>query len=229
LLITPAVAWLAVQPTAASLWTTIALLVIATVLWLAEQYAVKKGAVRAPGPSILVRGFIASGTLMCLAAVVVACLLLAAFGSLRMAGTGMSPTLEPGERLLYHKRVDWDLVTPGAVIVYKNASESAWGQPGWIMISRIIAGPGDKISLHNEQYVVNGDVRALVGETGQYEMALDIPASPQSLTVPENCYFMVQDSPLGGLDSRVLSWARAENIVASRLWYLGRRIGKQVE
>ena len=129
LCIVPAVAWVAFQPTAVSLWTTIAVLVIATVCWLAEQIAIKKAALRAPSPSILDRGFISSSCVMWLAVILAIGLLVTAFGTLRMAGSGMMPTLANSERLIYHKRIDWQSVKPGAIIVYENSHDSAWSQP----------------------------------------------------------------------------------------------------
>jgi signal peptidase I len=223
LCIAPVVAWVAFRPTAASLWTTIAVLVVATVLWLAEQAAIKRSAIRTPTPSILDRGFVVSACMMWLAVSVAAFLLMTAFGQLRMGGSGMTPTLENGERLMYHKHIDWESVKPGAIIVYKNAEDSAWGQSGWIVISRILAAPGDDISIQNGQYVVNGAAGPPVADTGRYDVVLDVPSSPESLTVPNDCYFIVQDSPTGGFDSRVLSWVRADDIVGSRLWYFSRR------
>jgi hypothetical protein len=116
------------------------------------------------------------------------------------------------------------------MLVYKNADDSAWGQPGWLVISRILAGPGDDISTHNGKYVVNGNAGPLVADAGRYDVVLDIPSSPESLRIPDDCYFIVQDAPTGGFDSRVLSWVRADNIIGSRLWYLSRRgICKPVE
>ena len=219
----PAVAWLALQPTAASLWTTIAAVAISSALWAAEQIRVKKAVVHSPSPSILDRAFMAAAGAMWLAVALAFVLLITSFGSLRMAGSGMQPTLEPAELLVYHKQVDWRAVKPGAIIVYKNPDDSGWGQPGWLIISRILAGPGDKISIRNGKYLVNGAAGPPVAETGNYHPVLEIPHSPESRTIPDDCYFMVQESPRGGLDSRVLSWARADKIVGSRLWYLSRR------
>lgn len=228
--IVPAAAGVVFQPSAASLWATTAVLVIATVLWFTEQLAIKKTTLRAPRPSILASGFFASSCVMWSAAILAAGLLLTAFGSLSMAGSGMTPTLEKAERLIYHKYVDWQAVKPGAIIVYKNANDSAWGQPGWIVISRILAGPGDEIAIRNGMYVVDGVAGPPVADTGQYDAVLDVPFFPKSLTVPDDCYFIVQDSPSGGFDSRVLSWVRADAVVGSRLWYFSSRgICKPVE
>lgn len=230
LCIVPAIAWVAFRPSAASLWTTVAVLVVATAMWLAEQIVIKKAAIRTPKPSILDRGFIAATSTMWLAVVLATGLLLTAFGSLRMAGSGMSPTFENAERLIYHKYVNWQSVQPGSIIVYKNADDSAWGQPGWLVVSRILAGPGDHISIQNGEYVVNEHAGPPVADTGEHDVVLEIPPSPESLTVPEDCYFIVQDSPASGFDSRVMSWVRADNIVGSHLWYFSSRgICKPVE
>ncbi len=161
--------------------------------------------------------------MMLLAAILALGLIVTSFGFLQMAGSGMTPTIEEGERLIYHKRVDWQSVEPGAIVVYKNADDSAWGRPGQLIVSRILAGPGDKISIRNTTYVVNGASGPPVADTSEYDVVLDIPSSPDSLTIPDGCYFIVQDSPHGGFDSRVLSWARADNIVGSRLWYFSSR------
>jgi signal peptidase I len=140
------------------------------------------------------------------------------------------PTLEDAERLIYHRFVDRQSVKPGAIIVYKNADDSAWGEPGWIAISRILAGPGDNIAIQNGNFVVNGIVGLPVANTGKYDVVLDIPSAPESLTVPDGCYFIVQDSPTRGFDSRVLAWVREDNIIGSRLWFFSRPgLGKPIE
>jgi signal peptidase I len=216
--ILPALAWIAFRPSAVSLWTTIAVLAIATSLWAAELISIKKAALHAPSPSILDRQFVALTCTMWFAAILAASLFFSAFGSLRMGGSGMRPTLEKAERLIYHKHVDWQSVIPGAIVVYKNADDSAWGRSGWLVVSRILAGPGDNISIQNENYIVNGAAGPPVADTGDYGVVLDIPLSLKSLTIPNDCYFIVQDSPSGGFDSRVLSWVRADKIVGSRLW-----------
>jgi hypothetical protein len=103
------------------------------------------------------------------------------------------------------------------------ADECGWpAPPDYKVISRILAGPGDELSIDNGRYVVNGNAGPLVGDTGDFEPVMEVPVAPLKLTVPEDCYFMVQESP-AGLDSRVLSWARKERIVATSLWHLDRR------
>jgi len=106
------------------------------------------------------------------------------FGSVQMAGDGMSPTLEKGERLLYSKRVDPYRLRPGTVIAYHLSGESAWGQPGWLTISRILAMPGDRLAIRAETYVVNGKVGPTVAGTQPYAPVVRVPLEPDALTVP---------------------------------------------
>ena len=219
----PALAWLAFRPTAASMWTTVTVLAIAAILWIAEQIAVKRSALRPPAPRMLVGRFAASSCVMWFAMILAGSLLVTSFGSLRVAASGMSPTLKKGERLVYHKHVDRGRVTPGAIIVYRNAGESAWGRPGWLVITRILAGPGDKLSIKDANYLVNGNTGPQVAATGRHDVVINVPYSPETLMVPQECFFIVQDSPTRGFDGRVLSWVRANSIVGSRLWYVSSR------
>ncbi len=230
LLAVPVAVWVASRPSGASLWTFLIVLVIAIALWLVEQMIITKLVPRPPRPAMLASGFTASTCVVWIAYAVTIGLIVTAFGSLRMGGVGMSPTLVNGERLIYHKHLDGSRVKPGAIVVYKNGSDSAWGRPGFILVSRILAGPGNKISIQDGRYVVNGVKGPMVADTGRYDPVLDIPLSPNRLEIPEGCYFIVQDSAGGGFDSRVLSWARTESIVGSQLWYLsGRGLFKPVE
>jgi signal peptidase I len=139
----------------------------------------------------------------------------------------MSPTLRIGERLVYDKRVDWDRVKPGSIILYKNADDSAWGKPGVLVTARVLAGPGDRLSIENDNYLVNGNRGPKIVDARGHVTVMDVPSSPKATTVPEDCYYIVQDS---GYDSRVLSWVRKNRIVGSRLWYLsGRGIFRIIE
>lgn len=226
----PVIVWLTFEPNGLSLAVTLAVMVVATGLWFVEQIAVTRMTLNPPSPQVLVRRFVPASCIMVLAMILTLGFLVTGFGSLGMGGSGMMPTLKRGERLLYHKHIDWQRVKPGAIIVYKNADDSAWGQPGWFVISRILAGPGDRLSIKDGNYLVNGNRGPKVADTGKFDIAIEIPAEPETLRVPDNSYFIVQDSPGGGFDSRVLSWVRTESILGSRLWYLsGRGVFKPVE
>jgi hypothetical protein len=92
-----AAAWAVLQPSSGALLGVLVALLVATAFWLAEQLTVPWVTPRAPGPALLVNRFSIAGSLQCLAAGIILILILCNFRSLRMAGTGMSPTLEKGE------------------------------------------------------------------------------------------------------------------------------------
>ena len=220
--ILPAAAWLSFQPSAASTWTTVAIVAISIFLGLAEQFVIKKSKIQTP--KIMVqRGFIAATCTFLLAAITALVLLFMSFGSLRIAGSGMAPTLVESERIVYYKKVDLNRVQKGSVIVFKISDDSGWKHPNATVVSRVLAVPGDSISIQDNQYLVNGVPSGPVAVTGKYSVALDVPQVPESLSVPLNCYFVVQESPTRGLDSRVLSWVREDKIVGVQIWYLASR------
>jgi signal peptidase I len=213
-------AWAALNPSAGSLWTFVVLFLLAISLSVVEQIAVGRMAASAPGPRFLVDGFPFAVSGIGLAAAIVLIVILSSFGSLRLAGTGMTPTFEKGELFLYHKRSLDDRLVRGRVIVYKSSEHSAWGQAGMLVTARILAVPGDRLSIQVEQYLLNGEPGPAVGPTGQFAPVIAVPRTPETIQVPENCYFMIQDSPAGGFDSRVLSWAQRKDIVSTNLYYL---------
>jgi signal peptidase I len=227
----PLIFWFCFQPNMLAVWIGLAALLAGIILFIAEQFVVHLAVLRQPNPVFFVRGIVVFSMIGWLGALASVVFLLASFGSVRLAGTGMSPTIEKGELLVYHKILDWDRVRPGAIILYRNAEDSAWGEPNWQMTGRILAGPGDKLSIANGHYLVNGKLGPKVAITGGYEPAIRVPLAPMTLTVPETCYFIVQDLPSGGgYDSQILSWARKDSILAARFWYVsGRGFFKPVE
>jgi signal peptidase I len=223
-------AWLIIEPSALALWATLALLGLASALSILEQFAVKKLSPRAPKPRFLAGGFLVASAVGWFAAGLVLILLFTRVGTLQLAGSGTSPTLEKGERVLYEKFVRGECLRHGAIIVYRVSERSAWGKPGWLVISRILAVPGDQLSIRSGQYLVNGESGPAVAGTGRYTPVIQIPFAPETLTLSGNRFFVVQESPTGGFDSRVLSWVEAAEIVSTRLFYLsGRGVLKPVE
>jgi signal peptidase I len=214
-----AMTWLIFEPGAVQLWVMLAVLAVAIVLWLAEQSVVKRIDRTTPITRLLVDGFVIAATAGWIGAMVVLILTFSRYRSLKMAGNGMSPTLEKGERLIYAKRSDPSLLQRGTVIVYRVSSRSAWGPPGSLVISRILARPGDQLSVRGTKYLVNGDEGPFVAGTGEFKPVVEVPAAPKGLTIPAGFYFVVQESPTGGYDSRVLSLVETSDIVSTRLWH----------
>jgi signal peptidase I len=224
------VAWAAIHPSASAVWTIIVLLLLATAFWIAEQMTVRRITSYAAGPWSLVVGYPFAVLVMPLAVGIVLVVIVTSFRALQIEGGGMSPTLEKEELFLYHKHALDEHLLRGKVIVYKLSDQSGWGQPRTLVVSRILAVPGDQLSFQNGRYLLNGELGPEVGATGRYAPVIPVPRTPEIIQVPENCYFIVQDSPKRGLDSRVLSWAQRKNIVSTRLYYLrGHNILRPVE
>ena len=98
------------------------------------------------------------------------------------------------------------------------------------MIGRVLAIPGDAIAIRGTRYQVNGKETVEVSPIGSHRVVLDIPESPARTTVPSDCFFIVQVQPSKALDSRTLSWAKRQDIVATNLWLLSRRaLGQALE
>ena len=209
--------WLSLAPGLVSLLATATSLTVAILLWIVELLSIRFRRVSSGGRHILVSSWMPTVIVYVaiLSAVVFTC---RSFGHLVMVGSGMSPTLSKGEHLGYYKRLDKQALVAGNPVVYKNSADSQWGEPGWIMTGRILAVPGDSIAIEDGRYLVNGQTKAAVAPTGDHRLAIPVAGVPQSTTVPAGCYFIVQDDPANSLDSQVLSWAREDDMLSTKLW-----------
>jgi signal peptidase I len=196
----------------------------ATIISIAELYAAKKGELTSGERPFLARFYVPAVALQVTFAIAVIALFVSSFGALIMAGNGMSPTLDNGERLIYHKRVNLDALGHGEVMAYKLSANSRLKTQGFtVVVGRILAVPGDELAIQGQRYLVNGQVQSIIASLGKYMPVIDVPNAPRHIIVPPDCYFMVQDHSKGSLDSRVLSWALAKNIVGAKLWLLSSR------
>lgn len=214
----PAAAWLTFQPEAIPAWTFLGIIFLAVGLGVAEQFVVGRAASGPQGPAFLVAGFVVTAVGVWVAMLGVVVLLLTGFGSLQMAGSGMSPTLQKGERLVYARRAPTEQLGRGSLVLFRLSEKSAWGQPGWLTVGRILAVPGDRLAIRDQSYLVNGAPGPEIGATRPYDPVLVVPEEPESITVPPECYFIVQDDPRNSYDSRVLSWMEGKRIASDRLF-----------
>lgn len=222
--------WLSFQPEAPAAATLLGTSLAALGLWVVEQVAVRKARLHPSSPTLLTSGYVGSTIAASLLAVLAIAALVTGFSVLRVGGSGMEPTLAKGTRLLYFKRLERDRLQPGALIVYRNGEDSAWGPPGFLMVGRILAGPGDELSIRDGMYLVNGKESQPISFLGDAQPVLIVPSAPGSITVPGDSHFIVQDAIEGSYDSRVLSWVKTSRIVGARQWHLsGPRAFRPVE
>jgi signal peptidase I len=213
------------------IWSVIASLVIYLCFHLAEQMACRSIAIYPGGDRRFLSKFLVP---LCVAGyvglmgVLVICFL--NIGSMRIGGQGMMPTLLSGDLLLYRSHVFREDLRPGHLVFFRTSPGSAWGNGGDLVVARILAIPGDQLSVQGGHYLVNGKRTVPASPLGKLPHSLEIPQAAEALTVPPGCYFIVQDDPQNSLDSRVLSWAKETNLVATRAIILtGHAFGKEVE
>jgi signal peptidase I len=213
------------------LWSLLASFVIYLCYYVAEQTMCRSIAVNPGGDKKLLSKFfvpICAAGYAGLIGLPIICLF--GVGVFRIGGAGMTPTLLSGELLLYKKHVFQKDLHSGHLLFFRTSTESAWGKGGDVIVARILAIPGQELSIEGDHYLVDGKRAATVAPLGKYRPALEIPQAPQVLTVPDGCYFIVQDNPQNSFDSRVLSWAKESDVLATKAFVIiGRAFGKEVE
>lgn len=221
--------WLLFAPGLQITCTVAVMFAAILLLSLAELLVVWRARQRCTASSFLTwRQWVAAAVLWC-GGIVVLVGLVTGYRSFIIAADGMSPTVLKGERILAARKVKADHLRNGSPIVFKNSAKSAWGKPGWIVVARILAVPGDKLYIQDGSYHVNGASRAPAESATRRPMALEIPQSPSVIEVPRGCYFVVQDKP-EAFDSRTLSWAHEGNIISTELYLMNwRRLLEKLE
>lgn len=212
------IAILAVYASSWALWLLVGLFTVSTCLSATEFLLARRGGLHQPGPRplydffpIVVAAFYAVAAFTVVTAITY-------IKALNVTSSGMSSTIEKGDRLMYHTTVDPDQLKSGTLVVYKNPVESSWGEPGWLIIARILAVPGDKMSIRDGAYEVNDDKAQKVAVTGKFRTVVDVPSAPETLTIPGDHFFIVQDNLRSSFDSRVLALVHRDDIVGTKVW-----------
>ena len=216
--------WLVLRLSPASVWATVCTTSIAIVVWAAEWLDTAWCLVRTPGEGALVRRFGMTTVVVWAAGLAIPLLLVLSFGSIEADNDErMTPTIEPGETVLYHRYVSDRDLQRGDVILFKLPPHAKGATPGEMVIARILAGPDDDLTVRDGRYVVNDEVTRYRAKRAPLKAPLEVPAYPRKLIVPDSRYFVVQDSLDTGIDSQQLDYARRMDIVSARLFHLGRR------
>lgn len=231
----PGKAWLTlftyVAFIAAALWTictlsalavvlSVALFLATLVIWSLELASLGRATVRPTTSTWLVRWFWPVTVLVSLASLAVLLSMWLELGLTRVNGSNMEPSIAPYERLVYRRHPAKGELARGRVILCKLSDETRVGRPGMLLIGRVLSLPGDKLSIRDGAYAVDGEPTDYLADVYLHQPAVDVPKWPKEVTVPDERYFVVQDSPRPGLDSRSFSWIRWQDIEASRIHYL---------
>lgn len=224
-----ALGWFIISTTPSALWVTVAVLAALVVAWTIEIAATRRAAIEPATPGWLARGFWPATALAWAASLAIPALLAREFGW-TVIGEGMSPAIDIGESVLFRRRVSPHELCDGAVVLFRLPPQTRVGEPGMLLAGRLLAVPGDTIAIRKGKYVVNGETTNYLAEKNLAGAAVDVPKWPQTLKVREERYFIVQDSPRPGLDSRSVSWLHDRDLVSARLIHVsGGRLFRPVE
>jgi signal peptidase I len=146
----------------------------------------------------------------------------------------MEPTLTRGDRVLVNK-LSYDLhaVHNGDVVVFRRPPKDNSTDPD--LIKRVIAGPGQWLSVSNCRVYVNGKQepqpylpKGWEGPSSEYCTLWDIPGMlqlPNPYRVPSGTYFVMGDNRKDSDDSRYWGPVPADYLVGRafvRMWPPGR-------
>lgn len=112
------------------------------------------------------------------------------FSILFVNGESMEPTYHDKDVLLLNKEHN---PKNNQIIIFN--SPKSWGKEGKTFIKRILASPGDKVVISNEQLMVNNKV---ITEITEKHCQLD---KPKEFTMKENHYLAVGDNHANSNDS----------------------------
>ncbi len=201
-------------------WCAVGLGALAALLWFVELATAHSDQIDvAPEPGPLSNWhWIGAGLLW--AAAMIFLVLVVSFYALFTVGPEMAPTLRNGKRLLVRRTVDPQSLVPGKLIVFRLSVKNQKAEPGSWTIGRILAVPGDRISLLVGRYVVNGLHGRPAASAFDHFAPVVVAEHPAETKVPPGCYFITQDSPTHGSDSAVLSWAVEEDVVSTKFFEL---------
>jgi signal peptidase I len=129
-----------------------------------------------------------------LACLVLFLIIIFLYQPVKVEGYSMEPGLEDQERIFINKLVyRWENISRGDIIVFRYPRD-----PRKSFIKRVIALPGDRVSIYYGHVYVNGEPVEEPYVPGEF---LDTKSYPDSL-VPANCYFVLGDHRSMSNDSR---------------------------
>lgn len=132
----------------------------------------------------------------------------------KVNGHSMFPTLHNNELLLVDK-ISYDFTSPhrGDIIVFKYPLDTSRD-----FIKRVIAVPGDRVTINNGRVFVNGAPlhETYIAHKPSYTMPF-IPSNNNSPVVPKNDYFVLGDNRNKSDDSHLWGLVPRSDIIGRAL------------
>jgi signal peptidase I len=214
--------WMLCTLSPPSIWTAGAVMLVAAVLWLIEVFDVGWCRPRPDRENWLVRRFAIATFSVVIMILALPLVLLTRFGSIAILDDRMAPTIESGERLVYHRYVANRDLHAGAVTVYRVPAATKIGTPGEFTVARLLAVPGDELTIQRDHFVVDGEVTPYRALAAPPKAPVPVPNRPKSLTVPDGSYFVVLDSSSADIDGQQIGWLHRGDFVSTKLFHFGR-------
>jgi len=123
-----------------------------------------------------------------------------------VSGPSMSPTLKDGEYLIVLKAHGGEL-KQGGIVVFDSTEDK-----NDELVKRVIAMPGDHVTIKGEQVFVNG---ALLYEPYAHG---ERSSATEEWTVPEGNLFVVGDNRFSSYDSRDWGFLPIQNVKGVVVW-----------
>ena len=117
--------------------------------------------------------------------------------------TSMENTLHPNDYMIMYKQA-YRSHGPerGDIIIFQSELEDLDSGTDKLLIKRVIGLPGDQLSIINDQLYINGEAYHEDYLKEGYTPAAGSVAEGQTITVPEDSYFVMGDNRAGSVDSR---------------------------
>ncbi len=131
----------------------------------------------------------------------------------------MSPLIMQGDKLIYRRKGERTKYAVGQVVMFRCTRTTSSLKPARLLLGRIMAVPGDKIIAASWSTTSTAWSTASWRPTSRIRLHSKSRGSQRDGGARR---LLLRDSgcPDGGLDSRVISWARADDSLVTKLYLI---------
>jgi signal peptidase I len=148
--------------------------------------------------------------------------------SLRMSGairpcavpTGaMSPAVSPGDQIIVERLTFWSRKpVRGDIVAFDTAAVPEIPSPPSLWIKRVAGLPGDQLRIADGKLYINGTNAMLGNAEGEihyvnYPGSIYLRSTNDTLTVSNDCYFVLGDNSSNSSDSRFWGLLPAKSVI----------------